>query len=91
VVGICNLITEQLGSYPDSEAVPADAPLTVASFVASGSNDIYTEQFGFGQCLPDMPLFLDGDRYVNTPLETTYGTVYAGTPNYYRLLLERDG
>ncbi len=41
-----------------------------------------------GHRLPEMPLFLQPDRYVNVPLEPTYEAAYRGMPAYWRDVLE---
>jgi hypothetical protein len=38
--------------------------------------------------LPDMPLFLQSERYITVTLETTYGTAYQGMPAFWRNVLE---
>ena len=48
----------------------------------------YTEHLTTGQALPQMPLFLNPDRYVNVPLEQTYQTAYRGMPAFWREVLE---
>jgi hypothetical protein len=40
--------------------------------------------------LPEMPLFLDPDRYINVPLEPTYQAAHDGMPAFWRGVLERD-
>jgi hypothetical protein len=47
------------------------------------------EQVAIGGILPDMPLFLDPDTYVNAPLETTYQATWKGTPARWRSVLEK--
>jgi hypothetical protein len=44
-----------------------------------------------GDVLPDMPLFLQPDWYVNVPLESTYQAAYRGVPAYWRGILEGRG
>jgi hypothetical protein len=39
--------------------------------------------------LPEMPLFLHSDRYINVPLEPTYEAAYGGMPAFWRDVLER--
>ena len=41
-----------------------------------------------GDSLPDMPLFLDPEHYINVPLEAGYRGAYEGVPRYYRAVLE---
>jgi hypothetical protein len=50
--------------------------------------EIYVEHAAVGAGLPDMPLFLRPDRYVNVPLESTYGSAYHGMPAFWREVLE---
>ena len=73
------------GSYD----LPADEPLTVASYSAGPQPKAYLEHFGIGSALRDMPLFLQSDRYVLVPLEQTYRAAYRGVPSFWREVLER--
>jgi len=41
-----------------------------------------------GASLPDMPLFIRFDRYVNVPIERTYQAAYRGVPRFWREVLE---
>jgi hypothetical protein len=67
---------------------PADKPLTLAAYVAGAVATAYVEPLAVGDTLPDMPLFLDPEQYVNVPLEATYRAAYEGVPRYYRQILE---
>jgi len=67
---------------------PIDKPLTLAGYVAESLPTAYVEQVAVGDQLPDMPLFLDAEQYINVPLEATYQATYAGVPAFYRHLLE---
>jgi len=49
------------------------------------------EHLAVGSRLPEMPLFLRPDRYVNVPLEPTYQAAYRGTPAVWREVLESGG
>jgi hypothetical protein len=69
--------------------VPADEPATMASYAAGEVIEIYVEHVAFGAPLPEMPLFLRPDRYINVPLEPTYQAAYAGMPSVWRGILER--
>jgi len=68
--------------------LPADEPLTLASYVAGARIDVYLEHMAAGATLPEMPLFLSSKRYVNVPLESTYLSAYEGMPSYWRAVLE---
>lgn len=68
--------------------LPRDEPLTLASYVAAAPIAVYLEHLAVGAALPDMPLFLDPDRYIDVPLEPTYLAAYAGMPAYWRNVIE---
>jgi hypothetical protein len=69
--------------------LPADEPLTIASYSAGQPAKAYLEHLSMGGALPDMPLFLQSDRYVSVPLESTYQAAYCGVPAFWREVLER--
>ena len=64
--------------------VPADQPLTVVSYTAGLQPVAYVEHLAVGSDLTDMPLFLNPDRYVNVPMETTYQAAFHGLPSFLR-------
>ena len=84
-------IHKAVWSYFDTTAyeVPADDPLTLASYRWDGSEpEAFVEPVAVGKPLIDMPLFLTAERYVNVPLEPTYRSAYAGMPEFWRDILE---
>lgn len=87
--GIQGAIQEQLNSFEESEDLPEDEPLTVLSYIAGPRIDVYFEHLAVGAALPEMPLFLRPDRYVNVPLESTYQEAYSGMPSFWKDVLER--
>jgi hypothetical protein len=68
---------------------PIDKPLTLAAYTAGPMPTAYVEPVAVGDVLPDMPLFLTADEYINVPLDATYRSAYAGVPRFYRDILER--
>jgi hypothetical protein len=62
--------------------------LTLASYAAGRPIEVYLEHLAVGASLPDMPLFLDYERYINVPLEATYQAAYRGMPGFWRDVLE---
>ena len=68
--------------------MPRDEPLTLASYAAGPRVEVYLEHVAVGAALPEMPLFLRPDRYVNVPLEPTYQAAYRGLPAFWREVLE---
>ena len=68
--------------------LPADRQLTLAAYLADRLPEAFVEPFTIGATLPDMPLFVDLGRYVETPLEATYMEAYRGMPTVLREVLE---
>jgi hypothetical protein len=67
--------------------LPADKPLTLVAYQASPEITAYVEPVAVGDALPDMPLFLDDDFYVNLPLEATYAATWNVLPKELKALL----
>jgi hypothetical protein len=75
--------------FEEEECVrPPGKPLTLVSYDAGPSQVAYVEFASAGDPLPEMPLFLEPDRYVPAPLETTYQTTWQVFPNALKGLLE---
>jgi hypothetical protein len=66
-----------------------DEPMSLISYVAGQPVVAYFEPLAVGCSLPDMPLFLQVDRYVNVPLEPAYQAAFRGEPLFWRDVLER--
>ena len=76
------------GDDADGEfALPAEAPLTLASYRAGLPREAYVEPVAVGAALPEMPLFLARSRYVPTPLESSYLTTWNKCPVEFRELV----
>lgn len=69
-------------------AAPQEKPLTLVAYSAGQVKTTYVEPVAVGDRLPDMPLFLEPEEYVNIPLETTYAAAYRGMPQRWRKVLE---
>lgn len=68
--------------------LPPGKPLTLASYQVGPLKTAFVETIAVGERLPDMPLFLYDDYYVNLPLEETYQTTWNVLPSEIRRLLE---
>ena len=86
--GLHSALWERLGDEPEDP--PTEEPLLLASYVADTQIRAYLEHIAVGSLLPEMPLFLDPEYYVKTPLEATYQTAWRGTPDVWREMLEAD-
>jgi hypothetical protein len=69
-------------------ALPPDKPLTLAAGSAGLTRRAYVEPVAVGDLLPDMPLFLTPDEYVEVPLEKTYSSAWEAVPRRWRDVLE---
>jgi hypothetical protein len=70
--------------------LPAHKPLTLVSYSAGPMKTAYVEFVAVGDALPDMPLFLQQERYVRAPLESTYEAAWEDFPAALKGLLEGD-
>lgn len=86
--GIHGALWKDLTGEPHEQ--PADKPLTLAAYATAGGPEVtaYVEPVAVGDALPDMPLFLDPEQYINVPLEVTYRAAYESVPRFYRTILE---
>lgn len=67
---------------------PPDKPLILAAYVALPIVETNYEPLAVDDVLPDGPLYLQRDWFVNVPLEATYQAAYRGVPAYWRGELE---
>jgi len=86
--GMHGVVCQRLEQSEEPYDLPADAPLTLASYTSGAQIEIYLEHLAVGAPLPEMPLFLSLDRYVNVPLEATYHEAYRGMPGFWRDVIE---
>jgi hypothetical protein len=69
-------------------AFPRGKNRTLASYDAGAPQVAYVENIGVGDKLPEMPIFLRPEIYVNAPLEETYQSAWAAFPRQLKGLLE---
>jgi len=72
----------------DSFQLPDNERLTLVAYSAGPRKKAYIEPTAVGRELIDMPLFLEPERYVNVPLESTYQAAFRGVPKRWRTVLE---
>jgi hypothetical protein len=86
--GMHGAVLRRLEQSDEPYDLPGEEPLTLASYATGPRVQTYVEHLALGALLPDMPLFLRPDRYVNVPLEATYHSTYRGVPAFWRDVLE---
>lgn len=67
---------------------PEDRPLTLVSYQSGAEPTAWVEPIRIGETLPQMPLFLDAEWYVQTPLEETYEQTWRGFPGPWKEAVE---
>ena len=90
-LGIHDALWSVVGGTPGS--APTDRPLTLAAYEvrAAGLFKAYVEPLKIGVELPEMPLFLAPEHYINVPLEATYSGAWAGVPERWRKVIQHTG
>lgn len=68
----------------DDFQLPPDEPLTLASYSAGYVKRAFVEPLAVGEDLPPMPLFLEPEIYVETPLDATYRAAFDAVPKRWR-------
>jgi Protein of unknown function (DUF4058) len=86
--GMHAAILHRLEASDAAYDLPAEEPLTVASYAAGSGVETYAEHFAVGANLPEIPLFLTTERYITAPLDSAYQTTYRGVPEFWREVLE---
>lgn len=67
--------------------LPDSRPLTLAAYQAAPVVTAFVEPIAVGQHIPDMPLFLHNNYYINVPLEATYMDSWSVLPQLLRDLV----
>ncbi len=78
--------TDWCGDCPD--AVTPELPLGMSAYRRDRISTAYFEPIAVGHPIPEMPLFLTPEHYVNVPLEETYQTTWRGVPNRWKRVIE---
>jgi hypothetical protein len=76
--GLHTLIWERIGG--EAFTPPPGQPLTLVSYEGGPGGWAHVEPIAVGQPLPDMPLYLEPEYYVQVPLERTYMEAWGRMP-----------
>ncbi len=68
--------------------LPENRKLTLAAYQAAPVKTAFVEPFAVGSIIPDMPLFLHNDFYINVPLEAAYMDTWNVLPQLLRDLVQ---
>ncbi|WP_409214698.1 DUF4058 family protein [Prosthecobacter sp.] len=83
--GIHKAIWDEITDEPFE--LPNDRKLTLAAYQAAPIKTAFIEPFAIGKPIPEMPLFLHNDFYINVPLEQTYMDTWTVLPQLLRDLV----
>ena len=86
--GVHAAIWEETETQPFE--LPPDKPLTLVAYACGLTTRAFIEPIAVGDPLPDMPLFLEPEAYVNVPLEETYQAAFTVQPERWKRVLEGD-
>jgi len=84
--GIHAAVWSQIGD--DDFQLPPDQSLTLVAYSSGHERRAFIEPVAVGGVLPEMPLFLEPDRYVPIPLEETYRGAFDAEPKRWQEELE---
>lgn len=68
--------------------VTSTEPLSLSAYRAGAKPRAYFEPVAIRGTLPDFPLFLTSEIYVNVPLEDTYQSAWRGVPQGWKRVIE---
>lgn len=79
--------------HDSAHRVTAERPFGLSAYHVSVEAEVvipraYFQPVALGQELPDMPLFLTPDHYINVPLERTYREAWQGVPKRWRNVID---
>lgn len=85
-----NGIHAAIWSMVDDEpfAAPPERPLTLVAYQCSLITQAHIETIAVGEPLPDMPLFVEPEAHILTPLEATYTAAWDTMPARWRRVIE---
>lgn len=74
--------------FDEAYEPPRGKDRTLAAYAAGLRVRAFVAPIAVGDVLPEMPLFLDGETYVNVSLEATYLAAYRGVARRWKEVLE---
>ena len=76
--------------FADDYQAPEAKPLTAVAYRAGPVVSAFVEPLAVGDSLPEMPLFIEGSRYVPVALESTYQLAWRRVPLRWQKVIEKD-
>ena len=73
--------------HDDPLRLPVETPLSVFAYECDDRVRSYLEPLAIGDCLPDMPVFLYPEMYIDVPLEATYMAAWEAVPRRWQKVI----
>lgn len=83
--GIHGVLLGEIGT--EEYALGSERPLTAVAYTGGVVVDAFVAHFAVGEPIPQMPLFLTRENYVQVPLEATYMAAWEDVPPRYQQVL----
>jgi hypothetical protein len=83
--GIHGALLNEIGT--ENYVLPGERPLTVVAYVGGAVVEAFVAHFTVGEPIPQMPLFLTRENYIQVPLEATYNAAWEDVPPQYQEVL----
>ncbi|MCE9532654.1 MAG: DUF4058 family protein [Planctomycetes bacterium] len=80
--GIHRALLNEIGT--EEYTLASEQQFTVASYIGGAVVEAFVEHFAVGQPIPQMPLFLTRENYVQVPLEAAYMAAWEDVPGQYQ-------
>lgn len=87
--GLHAAIIEEL--QDDPLELPPESPLSTFAYECDDCVRTYLEPLAVGESIPDMPVFLYPNMYIDVPLEATYMAAWEAVPNRWRKVIASPG
>ncbi|HVA49280.1 MAG TPA: DUF4058 family protein [Pirellulales bacterium] len=85
--GIDGVVREFYSGADNTDENSPGPPPCVVSYCAALTIGVYRGPLAVGRNLPEMPLFIHPERYVNVPLEESYQAAFRGVPSFWKQAL----
>jgi hypothetical protein len=84
--GIHGALQNEIGT--EDYVLASEHPLTAAAYIGGGTDvEAFVAHFAVGEPIPQMPLFLTRENYVDVPLEATHMAAWEDVPPQYQEVL----
>ena len=83
--GIHSAVLNEIGT--EDYVMGSERPLTAVAYIGGTVVEAFVEHFAVGEPVPQMPLFLTRENYVQVPLEAAYMAAWEDVPVQYQEVL----